>query len=331
MSTYVWHTAAEGGYFYSDNLSAKLRMDLLPMCKMRQFANPKEDESFGGLNRGDTFHWDILSPLKQRGRKLAEDERMPRTSGTVTQGSLTVTEYGNSTGYTGKLTAMSAFKLDEIVDKQLKIDAQQVMDIEVHDQFNLTPVRIVPTGGSSADSITISTNGTPAAANNVALGKAHVRRISTEMREANVPAYVGDDYVALAHPSTFDPVKDDLEGVHQYTTMGLEMIFAGEIGKYDGVRFVEQTFVPKGGAADSTTFDPQTSTSDDWNNGQSSWAFFMGDDTVAEAVVIPEEIRAGIPDDMGRSKTIGWYALGGFALVHANANNARVWKWDSAS
>jgi hypothetical protein len=57
----------------------------------------------------------------------------------------------------------------------------------------------------------------------------------------------------------------------------------------------------------------------------------MGGDTVTEAICIPEEIRAKIPGDFGRSKGIAWYYLGGFGLVHDDATNGRIVKWDSAA
>jgi hypothetical protein len=83
-----------------------------------------------------------------------------------------------------------------------------------------------------------------------------------------------------------------LETIHQYTETGLAHIFNGEIGRYETTRFVEQTFIPKGGAANATTYDPWGGTAQAWTNGLSSWAAFMGGDTVTEAVCIPEEIRA---------------------------------------
>lgn len=126
-------------------------------------------------------------------------------------------------------------------------------------------------------------------------------------------------------------MKNSLETIHQYTETGLGMIFNGEIGRYESCRFIEQTFVPKGGALDSTTYDPWTGTADAWNNALSSWAFLMGGDTVTEAVCVPEEIRAKIPGDFGRSRGIAWYYLGGFGLVHTDATNARVLMWDSAA
>jgi hypothetical protein len=67
-----------------------------------------------------------------------------------------------------------------------------------------------------------------------------------------------------------------------------------------------------------------------WTNSKSDWAIFMGADTVAEAVAIPEEIRGKIPTDYGRSRGIAWYYLGGAGLVHSAAAQARVVMWDSA-
>ena len=52
----------------------------------------------------------------------------------------------------------------------------------------------------------------------------------------------------------------------------------------------------------------------------------FGADAVAEAVAVAEELRADPPTDMGRSKSIGWYFLGGWKLVWANSiqGHARI-------
>jgi hypothetical protein len=151
------------------------------------------------------------------------------------------------------------------------------------------------------------------------------------MKERNIPAYTSDDYVSVSHPSTFRNLKNTLEGIHQYTETGLQQIFNGEIGRYESVRFIEQTFIPKGGGANSTAFDPWTGTAGAWSNGLSSWMFMLGGDTVTEAVCIPEEIRAKIPSDYGRSRGIMWYYLGGFGIVHTDATNSRIVMWDTST
>ena len=56
---------------------------------------------------------------------------------------------------------------------------------------------------------------------------------------------MADDYIAVAHPSTWRQTKNDLEPVHQYVTEGFQMILNGEIGRYEGVRFVEQNNIAK--------------------------------------------------------------------------------------
>lgn len=158
-----------------------------------------------------------------------------------------------------------------------------------------------------------------------------VLELRPKANTSNIAPYIGDDYVSIAEVTTYRGVKNSLETIHQYTETGLAHIFSGEIGRYESFRFIEQTFIPAGGAADSVTYDPWTRTADAWNNALSSWAFFMGADTVTEAVCIPEEIRAKIPGDYGRSRGIAWYYLGGFGLVHPDATNARIMMWDSAA
>lgn len=222
--------------------------------------------------------------------------------------------------YTGKLDDLSEQPVKEVINKVLKNDAKKAFDIAAHAQFDATPLRVVPTDGTSTDTIVLTTNGTATATNTVAMGKGHVKAIVDLMKERNVPPYMADDYVSLAHPSTFRNFKNELEDVHKYVDQGFQMILNGEIGRYENTRFVEQTNIGKS----------------NWSTGKSNWAFFFGNDTVAEGIAVPEEMRGKIPTDYGRSKGIAWYYLGGFGIVHPlnagdNSRNARIVKWDSAA
>lgn len=51
------------------------------------------------------------------------------------------------------------------------------------------------------------------------------------MRERNIPGYVDDDYVAITHPTTLRPFKNELETLNQYTSQGLMKIANGEVGR----------------------------------------------------------------------------------------------------
>ena len=330
MPGQLWVTDSLGGYMYSDSLSDVLRHAVQPMVKFRQFADIK-DAAVQGKGKGDTFHWNVYSDVATRGGVLVETNTMPETNFTIVQGTMTITERGNSVPYTQKLDDLSEQSVKEVINKVLKNDAKKSFDIGAFDQFNATPLRVVPTSGTATDAVSLTTNGTATATNNVAMGKGHVKAIVDLMKERNIPPRVADDYYSLSHPSTFRNLKNELESVHQYTTEGFGMIMNGEIGRYENVRFIEQTSIPKGGAANSGSFAPLTDTADAWDNAKSSWAFFFGDDTVAEGVAVPEEMRGKIPTDFGRSRGIAWYYLGGFGIVHTLAANARIVKWDSAA
>lgn len=330
-STMNWTTSSEGGYMYADELSDVLRTSLQPLTKFRQFCEPDEDAMNKGLHRGEKHRWNVYGDVSTQGRRLNELQVMPETNFTVSQAELTIVEMGNSVPYTGKLTALAKHDVLKIIHKALKNDARKAFDIEVFNQFNTCKLRAAPTGGTSTTSVTVTENASTATTNNVALGTGHVKAIVDDMRERNIPGFVDDDYVAITHPTTLRSFKNELETLNQYVAQGLERIASGEIGRYEGCRFVEQDFIPKGGAIDSTTFDPYTKTADAWNNGKSSWSFFFGGDTCNEAIVIPEEIRAKLPGDYGRSGGIAYYFLGGYGLFHDTASQCRIVKWDSAA
>jgi len=330
MAGVLWEGSLDAGFTFSKKLSKTLRTDLQPLTKFRQLCDI-EDGSELGINAGDKLYFDVYSDVATQGGRLVENVAMTESSFSVSQKSLTVFEAGHSVPYTGKLEFLSLHKVADIIDKTLKNDAKKFFDSESYEAMKLTQLRAAPTSGSSATSVTLETNGAMSITNNLAMNLEHVKGIVDTMGERNIPPMVDDDYVAITHPTTVRQFRNDLEQIYQYTSMGAARLFEGEIGRYENVRFIKQTNIPKGGANDSTTFDSLNRIADAWNNGLSSWVFFMGADTVAEGIVCPEEIRAKIPTDFGRSKGIAWYYLGGFALVHDDAPNSRIVMWDSAA
>ena len=321
MAGQVWSVSTSGGYMYADNLSRQLRMAVQPIVKFRQFCDVK-DAAHQGLHRGDTFHWNVFSDVGTQGSTLVETNTIPETSFTIAQGTMTITEAGNSVPWTGKLDDLSEQPVAEVIRKVLKTDAKKAFDNLAADQFNLAALRVAPTGGTGTSALTLTTNGACAITNDVALGSAHVKTLVDIMKERNIPAYTGDDYYALAWPTTWRAFKDDIESIKQYVDQGFRMIMNGEIGRFEGVRFVEQTHKAKGSIGTAGTA---------WTNGKSDWAVFFGEDTVAEAVAVPEEIRGKIPGDYGRDRGIAWYYLGGFGIVHTQAAQSRIVIWDSAA
>lgn len=322
MAGQVWATNSLGGYLYSRQLSNIFRAAVQPLTKFRQFSDVK-DASQQGKKKGDIFTWDVMSDVATAGGTLVETNTMPETNFTITQGTLTVTEAGNSVPYTGKLDNLSKFPVTEIIQKVLKNDAVKTFDRLAWAQFNATPLRVVGTN-STTGAIVLTTNGTATATNSSAYNNSYAKSIVDTMKERNIPAYEGDDYFAIAWPTTLRTFKNNLEAIHQYSNLGMMLIMNGEIGRYENVRYVEQTNIVKGISSDGISGTP-------WTNSLSDWIFFFGNDTVAEAVVEVEQMRGKIPSDYGRSKGVAWYYLGGFGIVQTLAANARIVKWDSAA
>ena len=323
MAGQVWAVNTLGGFLYARQLSNVLRAAVQPLVKFRQFADV-HDISQQGKKKGDTFTWDVFSDVATAGAVLVETNTMPETNFTITQGTLTVTEAGNSVPYSGKLDNLSKFPVEDIIKKVLKNDAVKTFDRLAWTQFNQTLLRAIPTGGTSVAAVTLFTNGTVTGTNSVAYNNGHAKAIVDAMKERNIPAYIADDYYSLAWPTTLRTFKNSLETIHQYSDTGFNLIMNGEIGRYENTRYIEQTNIAKGTGTDGVTTTP-------WVNGLSDWIFFFGNDTVAEGIAVPEEMRGKIPTDYGRSKGIAWYYLGGFGIVHTLAANVRILKWDSAA
>ena len=306
MSGQVWQTNSLGGYMWSPNLSRKLRTALQPMVRFRQFCDARE--AFG-KGKVDTFNWNVYSDVAAQGGTLNELDIMPETNFTIAQSSLTVTEYGNSVPFSKKLDDLSEHPVSEIIHKVLKNDARKALDAAANAQFELTPIRVVGTG--TGTTISVTENGTPSGAPDSEFSNTQAKLIADEMAERDIPTFDGTHYMAIARPTTLRAFKDDLESIHQYVSEGWHVIMNGEKGRYEGIRYCEQTNIAAEG----------------WAN--SDGIFFFGQDTVVEAFSIQEEIRGKIPTDYGRSRGVAWYALLGYGIVHTAAAQARILKWDS--
>lgn len=340
MAGQVWATNSLGGFYYSLNLSKDLRTGLQATSKFRQFCDVRD--AFGQVTRrGQTFTWDTVPMMTRASRALVETNTIGQGNHTVLQGTLTMNERGFSVPYTEMLESMSQFNVRNPIMKVLKYDASCDLDCLAWQQFDNTPLRVM--ASASADNVTLTTDSIPAGASmtaSVAMSTTNFKSIVDTMKGRNIPAYENGDYYAIARPLMLRGVKNTLETLNQYSDKGLTRIMNGEIGRsYEGVRIVEQTTIPAGGAYDARygvgTYNPFTDTADPWNTpsatpGVTDWMYIFGEDTVCEAIHTPEEIRAKIADDYGRSKGIAWYALLGYGITHTNVTQARIVKWDSA-
>ncbi len=304
-----WAVAAEGGYLAAPELSKQLRYAAQPLMRFRQYVRAIPGH---GRKKGDTILFDRVSNVQTPGRRISELEKMPETGVTISQGSLVVDEYGNAVPFTGKLEDLSQFDVEDILMRTLRDDAAKTLDTQVGNTFRAC--RVVATPNTSGT--VFSETGSPGGTANKSVDSAFIKDVVDEMKAKYlVPPYDGENYIAIVSVKAARKIKDSTDFVEAAKFGDPERLFAGEIGRYYGVRFIEETNVLSG-TLGTTSF-----------NGE---MIVFGQDPVVEGIVVPLELRAKVPTDYGRDKGLAWYYMGGWALTWdtakpGEAKVVRVW------
>ena len=302
MAGQTWAVNAEGGFLANTQLSKQLRHASQPLMKFRQFVR---NEPALGKGRGDTVNFNKIRNVGTAGAALSETSQIPETNVAIAQGSLTMLEYGNSIPYTGKLSDLSEFDVNNIWMRALRDDMAKTIDSTIATVFK---------GGGMRYASTSVTGGTFEATQSTTattqLTISHVRAIvdafrtgvfGTILTAGNPTApWDGENYVAVCSREAIRGVLDDPDWREASLYAQPDNVLRGEVGMAEGVRFIE------------TSFRTSLSTTSTNSIGQ---AVFIGESPVLEAIAVPEELRAKIPGDYGRDRGVAWYALHGHARI----------------
>ena len=287
--------------------SKKVRVQAQPMMKFEQFCLTKEEF---GAGKGAVVIYDKFSNLTTAGGTLVETSTMPVHTLNVTQGTLTVTEYGAAIEWTGKLVALSEITLKPQYRTALANDQAKVLNAAVEAQMDLCNYRYV---AGTADGVgAFTTNGTATATAASNLGKGHVKKIVDKLKELNAPPIDGSNYVGILSIAAHGGIYDDLEEIWKYTKYPT----AGEAGRYYRTRMVE----------DNQALDNSIGTAD-----VTGEAYFFGYEAVMAGVAIIPEIRVKERTDYGRTDGVAWYSILGYGLMWGGSDpDNRVIKFTSA-
>jgi N4-gp56 family major capsid protein len=164
-------------------------------------------------------------------------------------------------------------------------------------------------GGTATSRATVVPTSTLAAAN--------VRRARAELVGANVPDF-GGQYVAFIHPDVAYDLRGETGAAawrdpHTYSQPN--EIWTGEVGSFEGFRFVETSRAPIfADAGSSTTLTDVYRT------------MFLGRQALAKAYSMidgngdmPRVGPGPVTDALRRFVPISWYWLGGFAVFRQDA------------
>jgi len=289
MSQQVFSVNSLGGFFTNNILSKKIRHSAQPLMKFRQFVDM---EPSSGKSRGDKVFFDKISNISTAGGTLNETSTIPKRNFTITQGTLSITEYGNSISHTLKLQTLSDITIPENIKIVLRNDMAKVLDSGAAAEFKTSDYKATITNTATT---TFGTAGAALATASGSMSDKNVRDIVDRMKTLLIPRYDGNNYICIGSTNSIRGLYDFFEAKAQNTTMS--PLMNGEIGTYYATRFIEETSVLVNNLG---------------TNSVDGEAVFFGSDAVKEGVAIPEEIRIDVPKDFGRDQGIAWYSLNGF-------------------
>jgi N4-gp56 family major capsid protein len=284
-----------------------MRMALIPLMKFRQFTDEKEG---WGMHKGDTLYFDKASLVDTAGGTLVETNTMPENQFSIGRGTITLSEWGNSIPWTGKLEALDQLNaLGNTVNKVLRQDMAQVLDKACGINFKQSWVKYICKSSNSGNFETRAADATLASvASNLAKYNPtvyHIQECVDWLRRENIPPYDDEDYVGIFSVNALRGIYDDgaFQDAAKYGDP--ERLFSGEVGRIYNCRCIRET-----------NYLVNTLGSSSGTNALGEGVIF-GEETVMEGIAIPEELRQKIPTDYGRSKGLAWYGILGWE---------RVWK-----
>jgi len=226
---------------------------------------------------------------------------------TPSQVTVTFAEYGDRQISTLKLRRSALTAIDPIVAKQVAYHMAESMDFLYRTKLDaLTNKLYMGTSGA------FKTNVNTGALTDVTgkFGVTTARACNSILRGRVAMPWEGSDYIAIVDPDVAYDLKGETgagtwNDVHTYSGQ-VENIYAGEIGRLHGLRFIENTRVKQ-----------------DEDNGAGTplkvyTSYILGRDSLVELVEQEPGVVIGIMSDaFRRFLPIGWYGMLGISTYRA--------------
>ena len=259
---------------------------------------------------GSAVTFTIFSELADATSTLSETTDLTPTPMADSQVEVTLAEYGNTINTTAKLRGTSFLDVDAVAANLIGYNAGSSIDTVVANVLKAATNVIYGGGGST----TPTTNATVQAEDIIEAND--VRIATAQLRGSKAQTFNGM-YMGFIHPDVSYDLRRETGAAswrdpHNYVDTA--MIYNGEIGAFESVRFIETPRAPldlTGGSA-STVDLYQT--------------IIMGRQSLAKAHSItdgngayPKVVRGPVVDSLMRFNPVGWYWLGGYGIFRQAA------------
>lgn len=276
-----------------------------------------EVEATNATNVGDTHTFTIFQDLAVAASPISEITDVTPVAMSDSQVSVTMEEYGNAVVTTAKLRATSFIPVDPVAANAVGFNAGVSIDTVCRNVLQAGNNVIYATGGATDPTSRATVQPEDVLAAN------DVRKAVAQLRKANVPT-IGGSYVGFIHPDVSYDFRSATDAAAWRTPANYvnpEGIYNGEIGMFEGVRFMESPRAPLfADASDGSGSSTGSSATVDVYG-----TLIMGRQALAKAVSSveygsqPTIVYGEVTDVLKRFRPVGWKHFVGYGIFRQEA------------
>lgn len=284
--------------------SREILFEAQPLLRFEQFVTRKEEL---GVMPGEQINFLRYSSIADGDTALTETSNMTKNAITASQISITVGEQGYATQFTERLLQASFDDVMASASKLLGMHYANRLDSRIRDVL-LTAANVKYAGSNSYASALDGNDNF-----DTVLVKDMVETLATN----KCPKINGDAYICFVHPHQGRYLRDDPAWINASNYGAPNLLFTGEIGRYEDVRFIETTkvtIVQTDGSIYSDGADTGL-TDTDTSSVALYQALMIGDHAIGHAISLPVELRDDGIEDFGRFHSLAWYTIDGLGLI----------------
>ena len=309
-------------YYAAETATGNLSVDQTAFEKLAYFALRDEMyfdqfadvQATNATNPGATVTFTIFQDLAAATTPLGEAEDVTPVAMSDSQTSVTLAEYGNATVTTAKLRATSFLPVDPVAANAVGYNAGLSIDTIARTAAQAGSNVIYATGGATDPSsrVTINTDDL--------LTANDIRKTVAQLRKANVPTF-GGSYIAMIHPDVSYDFRSATDAAAWRTPANYVNpagIYNGEIGVFEGVRFIESPRAPL--FANASDNSGSAGTIDVYGT------LVMGRQALAKGISLggeygaqPTIVYGTVTDLLKRFRPVGWKHFVGYAVFRQEA------------
>ena len=257
---------------------------------------------------GSSVKFTIFNDLAEKTSTLTEDTDVTPVVMGDSQVEVTLNEYGNAVNTTAKLRGTSFLDVDSAAANLVGYNAGISVDGVIRDVLAAGTNVVYGGGGASTPSARIDL-----AVDDIITAN-DIRKTVAALRKANAVSF-GGMYMGYIHPDvSYDLRKEtgvaSWRDPHVYSDPA--NIYNGEVGAFEGVRFIE---TPR-----AKIFEDAFNGAGATGTGDAYCTHIAGRQALAKAHSIvdgngafPRVVRGPVVDVLSRFQPVGWYWLGGYA------------------